>query len=154
MSQYGWAINLSRRPEPRPISSAQTVALMLIAFFVAIALALSLSGCKQRSEPAPAVDPEHWDRIYIAFVARELDPIIKRDGMKHTGGGCEVGPADLLCVECYSPGGEAWVHCEGDACKLVSTSDELEAVGADFGACERWQSHSGLAVSFTRRAHP
>jgi hypothetical protein len=102
---------------------------------------------------AAAPREERWDRLYVTFVHQTLKPIAERDGLRHTAGGCDVSDTDVLCVECYSPGGEAWVHCTDDGCALVSTNDELNAVGADFGACERWQNRNGLAVSFTRRPH-
>ncbi len=39
MNQYGWAVRLAPREEPRNVSSGQTVALMVIGLLAAAALA-------------------------------------------------------------------------------------------------------------------
>ena len=96
------------------------------------------------------MDPERFDRAYVAFVDKEVMPLAKRDGLTHTAGGCDASGTDLLCVECFSHGGESWVRCNDDGCSHATTADELAAVGADVGVCERRESRDGLAVSFTR----
>lgn len=149
-----WVANLAQHVEPRTISEGQTVGLMLIGLLVSAALFLVLfSGCKQRAEPAPATDPERFDRLYIAFFDKEVMPLAKRDGLTHTSGGCDASGSDLLCVECFEPGGESWVRCDDHGCASADTSADLATVGADVGVCERWEARNGLAVSFERRPH-
>jgi len=110
--------------------------------------------------PAPEPDPyqecdaEDIERRYIAFNTNFLQPLAKRDGLTWTGGGCDSEtPDELLCVECFSPGGEAWTWCTPDGCELAETSPELFGLGADFGACERPEQRDGLIVIFQRWAN-
>lgn len=91
------------------------------------------------------------ERDYIEFVHAEINPMVERDKLRHLAGGCEVGEDDLLCVECYLPGGEAWTRCTASGCYLVDTGPEVDAAGADIGVCERPLSRQGLALTFTRR---
>jgi len=147
---HAWVVNLSRHVEPRRIGAGQTFALMALGLLACFGLGLALSSCK--AKPVPSTDPERFDRSYIAFVDKEVSPLAKRDGMTHTSGGCDVTATDLLCVECYSPGGESWVRCDDDGCELAKRARDLEVIGADVGVCERWEARNGLAISFTRRA--
>lgn len=143
----------TKRTAPRRISVGQTAALMLIGFLVSLALGLVLfSGCK-RPEPPPPRDLGDLERTYVIFFSNVIEPLAKRDGMKHASGGCDASSSDLLCAECFDPGGEVWVRCVGDACKIAVTTDELAAVGADLGVCERPEARDGLALSFERKAH-
>jgi len=149
-----WAVSLAQHIEPRRMDPGQVGALMLIGWFVSIALGLALlSGCEQHPKQRQPLDPERFDRAYIAFFETNVMPLAKRDGLEHASGGCETSETDLLCVECFSPGGESWVRCDDDGCASADTAADLATVGADVGVCERWQNRNGLAVSFERRAH-
>lgn len=148
-----WAVSLAEHVEPRRMEPGQVGALMLIGWLASIALGLAfLSGCNQQPKQRQPLDPERFDRAYIAFFETEVMPLAKRDGLERASGGCETSETDLLCVECFSPSGESWVRCNDDGCISADTAADLAAVGADVGVCERWQNRNGLAVSFTRRS--
>lgn len=116
-----------------------------------IAAALLLgAGCQREPTPVPRSLGD-LERDYIIFVHNEIKPMVERDGLRHVAGGCDVSPGELLCVECYSPGGEAWIWCSAKGCALLDTGPELARYGADLGVCERPQARSGLALSFERR---
>ncbi len=113
-------------------------------------VAAEITSGEDGAECSTAEDLEY---AYVAFYSKVLWPLAKRDGMTHTGGGCEQTDDELLCVECFSPGGEAWTWCTPDGCELADTSPELFGLGADFGACERPEQRDGLIVNFQRWAN-
>lgn len=121
-------------------------------FGVALAIALALTAfCLVTREPVHR-SLEDLEREYVEFIDAEINPLAERDKLTHLAGGCDVGPDDFICVECYLPGGEVWVRCSSrHGCVLLDTWPELDGSGADLGICERPEVRQGLAIAFQRR---
>jgi hypothetical protein len=137
-------------PTPALVQPAQWAIVTLVAYGFLVGLVALLSGCQREPTPAPR-GLDDLERDYIIFVHNEVKPMVERDRLRHVAGGCDVSPGELLCVECYAPGGEAWIHCSARGCALLDTGPEIARYGADLGVCERPEARQGLALSFTRR---